>query len=399
MSALAECFEFAYGTEPRLRAVPDLEPLSFNRAIDDYEGELARRGKSPSTRRSYRRNLIHFARLVRDKPPATLTLADYERFTDRWVDAKPSTLASAVSLAHGFSTYLYEKGVTDVDVAAPLKRPQRQRPEDTEVISVSGQDVQRMLAACVDLQELVCLASAIYLGARRAALARLRRSDVDLVNGTVRLLEKGGKVNVKPLPNEYQALLVAAERDGLWHSPDDYLIPNRRPASVKRLQRSDKIVWETVRRVARRAGVRSHVHALRSAFAVAFDEAHPDQVIALQELLGHTRIETTLVYLRRKDRAKAMEQVRDLSWGLGTLSEREGTGSPARDSKGSVDPLSRSESVSMPSSQALKAHTGFEPVPSVSPLLESLLRGLDEITATVLDSRRRPKQSRGKRSA
>jgi hypothetical protein len=58
------------------------------------------------------------------------------------------------------------------------------------------------------------------------------------------------------------------------------------------------------------------VHALRAAFAVAFDEAHPDQVIALKELMGHTRIETTLVYLRRKNRAKAMEQVRDLSWGL-----------------------------------------------------------------------------------
>jgi integrase/recombinase XerD len=352
--SLGECFEaFLEREVPRLRLVSE---LTFNRAIDDYEGELARRGKSASTRRSYRRNLVHFARMTRDKPPATLTLEDYERFTDRWVDAKPSTLASAVSLAHGFSTYLYEKGITETNVAAPLKRPRRQRPEDTEVITVSASDVQKMLSACEDMQELVCLASAIYLGARRAALARVRRSDVDLVNGTVRLLEKGGKVNVKPLPDEYQALLVAAERDGLWQSPSDYLIPNRRPASVKRRERSDKVVWETVKRVAKRAGVRSHVHALRAAFAVAFDEAHPDQVIALQELLGHTRIETTLVYLRRKDRAKAMEQVRDLSWGL-----------------------------SVPSSQALKAHTGFEPVPWESGIVEPLLRRLRELTTAATE--------------
>jgi hypothetical protein len=58
----------------------------------------------------------------------------------------------------------------------------------------------------------------------------------------------------------------------------------------------------------------THVHALRAAFAVQFDEAHPDQVIALKELRGHARIETTMVYLRRKDRAAAMEAVRDLSW-------------------------------------------------------------------------------------
>jgi integrase len=329
---------------PRLRLV-----VTLGDAIDYYIGDLARQGKSASTRRSYRRLLAHFADQVRDKPPGDLTLEDYERFLDRWTDAKPSTLASSVSLARGFSRYLFERGHTAEDVAAPLKRPRRQRPEDVAVVSVTGEDVQKMLGACEDLQELLCLASAIYLGARRAALARIRRRDVDLVRGTVRLLEKGGKGSVKPLPDEYQALLVKC--DSLWNGPDDYLIPNRRPASVKRKERSDKIVWETVKRVAERAGVRSHVHALRAAFAVAFDDAHPDQVIALKELMGHNRIETTLVYLRRKDRAKAMEQVRDLSWGL-----------------------------SAPSPQALEAHTGFEPVLSVETLEEPLRRRLAELT-------------------
>ena len=60
------------------------------------------------------------------------------------------------------------------------------------------------------------------------------------------------------------------------------------------------MIWETVRRVAARANVRSHAHALRAAFAVRFDEAHPDQLLALKDLLGHARLETTLVYLRRR---------------------------------------------------------------------------------------------------
>jgi integrase len=191
-----------------------------------------------------------------------------------------------------------------------------------------------MLEACEDWQELLCVATAVYLGPRRAALARVRRGDVDLARGTVRFIEKGGKVAVKPLPDEYLAILIAAERDGLWNAAGDYLIPNRRPASVRRVERSDKVIWETVKRVAARAGVRAHVHALRAAFAVQFDEAHPDQVLALKELMGHNRIETTLIYLRRKDKAKAMESVRDLSWGVSGFS-----------------------------SQAQEAHTGFEPVP------------------------------------
>jgi integrase len=312
-----------------------MRDVALGRMIDLYIGDLARRGRSVSTRRSYRRLLNDFASSCRDKPPAELQLADYERFLDRWTDSSPSTLASGVSLVRSFSRFLYERGETAEDVAAPLRRPRRKRAEDLDVVAISSEDVLRMLEACADWHEFLCLSTAVYLGARRAALARVRRGDVDLARGTIRFLEKGGKVAVKPLPDQYLAILIAAERDGLWISPDEYLIPNRRRASVRRVERSDKIVWETVKRVAARARVRCHVHALRAAFAVQFDEAHPDQVIALKELMGHTRIETTLVYLRRKNKAKAMESVRDLSWGA----------------------------PSGFSSQAQEAHTGFEPVP------------------------------------
>jgi hypothetical protein len=69
-----------------------------------------------------------------------------------------------------------------------------------------------------------------------------------------------------------------------------------------------------VKIVGARAGVEATTHALRAAFAVQFDEEHPDQLIALKELM-HARIDTTLVYLRRKDKARAMETVHSLSWG------------------------------------------------------------------------------------
>ncbi len=75
------------------------------------------------------------------------------------------------------------------------------------------------------------------------------------------------------------------------------------------------MIYAIVKRLAERARVDAHPHSLRAAFAVQFDEQKPGQGIALKELLGHARIETTMVYLRRKDRAKAMEQVRDLTWG------------------------------------------------------------------------------------
>jgi integrase len=310
--------------------------VRFGDAIDRYIGDLARRGRRPSTLASYRRLLNDFADQLRAEDVHELALSDYERFLDRWVGAAPSTLASGVSLVKGFSRFLFERGLTPADVAYPLKRPPKPRPEDLEVVTVSGQDVRRLLDACLDWQEFLCIATAVYLGPRRRALALVRRSEVDLIKGTIRFVEKGGKVAVKPLPDEYRQILLAAEDDGVWNGPGDYLIPNRRPAAVRRrVERSDKVIWDTVKTMAARAGVRTHVHALRAAFAVQFEEAHPDQLGALKDLMGHARLETTLShYLRRRDKARAMETVRDLTWGS------------------SVFP-----------SNAQEAHTGFEPVP------------------------------------
>ena len=93
------------------------------------------------------------------------------------------------------------------------------------------------------------------------------------------------------------------------------MIPNLHPGKVRRAERDDRIVWNLIRTVAERAGVRSTVHALRAAFAVVcLDDLGLDP-IALKDAMGHERIETTLVYLRRRDRQRSLEQVRGLSWG------------------------------------------------------------------------------------
>jgi integrase len=57
------------------------------------------------------------------------------------------------------------------------------------------------------------------------------------------------------------------------------------------------------------------VHALRAAFAAYYLSLHPGDVEALKELLGHRSSAMTRVYLRKFDKATAMERVRDLSWG------------------------------------------------------------------------------------
>ena len=155
------------------------------------------------------------------------------------------------------------------------------------------------------------------------------------MEGTIRFREKGGKVSVKPMPFELLEILRAAvESNEVACAADDYVIPNRRPASVRRAERSDKVIWETVLRVADRVGVRATVHSLRRAFAVAFLTTHPGAIESLQALLNHSRIDTTQVYLRALNKSKAMEAVRDFSWNSSGFQ-----------------------------ANRVEAHTGFEPVP------------------------------------
>lgn len=309
------------------RSYDTVTPIGVDHAVDFFLAELARNDHSPSTLRSYEYELGHFLRILpREYLTDQIQISDYRRFIDRWTRTNPktgkrfspSTIASKVSLVRGFSTFLYDNdwSPTDVALEGKLKRPRRMSAVDLPVVTVSTSDVGKMFDAVETMQELICLAVVASTSRRRTAVANARRSDADLDEGFIRFVDKGGKVIAQPIPDELLTVLRAADEDGVWTGPDDYLIPNRRPSTANPNGRSSKVIYETVTKVATRAGVRCHVHALRAAFATHFLTNHPDRILALKELMGHTRIETTLVYLRRMNRAEEMESVRDLSWGF-----------------------------------------------------------------------------------
>lgn len=286
----------------------------IHHAIDLYLGELARQGRRETTRAKYRSVLDPFGDQVRHKLPDEVTADDCRLYLDRWVNASPSTLALYVTVLRRFFDFCEDEQIVKRSPAAKLKRPRRHRPEDLDVVTVSTADVHRMLTACADWQERLCIAVVFYMGVRKTAAANARRRDVDLDAGVMRFREKGDKVIAKPIPNELLALLRYADQHGQWLGPEEYLIPNRKPWLVKSAKRrGSKVIYETVVRVAERAGVRSHVHALRAAFAVQFDEQHPGRAHDLKALLGHAHLSTQEPYLRRKNTAAAMETVRDLT--------------------------------------------------------------------------------------
>lgn len=313
---------------------------------DLWLGELERKGESPRTITTYRRLLDKLADAYPHIDVDELTATQLRRFLDsqgrkqdgsRKADA---TLAQNVSIVNNFMDWLTREGTivrnpTRRNGDRILMRPRLAPAEENDnVVTITGADVAKLLEAADASgawNKRLAVNGLVYLGPRREALAQARRSDYDADARTLAFDEKGRKRIRKPVPDRFADLLDAAIADGVYETDDDYLIPGN---GVQRRKgpRDARVIWRLVRSVAADAGVTTHVHALRAAFAVHFLERKPGEIVALKDLMGHRRLETTLVYLRRRDRQRSMETVRDLDWTTqGSAGARLAVGAPAPD--------------------------------------------------------------------
>lgn len=288
--------------------------LTISQAVGLYVGDLQRRGYSPRTINTYERLLDKFADAhtvytdVSDVKPD-----DCRRFLDRWNRRSQGTKCHTYTVLFTFFEWLDDQGRIRKNPLDRVPRPKRIPPQDLDVTLVSTAEVQMMLRACRTWTETLAVAIPAYMGPRRHAAALLRLRDYDQLHHRIRFREKGAKTIWKPVPDELAHLLRLAIADGAIPTPDSYLIPPEGPL-VRSGDRDDRVVWRVVKRVADRAGVEAHVHALRAAFATFYLEQNIGDLEALQALMGHKDIETTNVYLRKLNRDAAMERVRTLSW-------------------------------------------------------------------------------------
>jgi integrase/recombinase XerC len=127
-------------------------------------------------------------------------------------------------------------------------------------------------------------------GLRVSEVAGLDVDDVDLAEGTVRVVGKGGHERIVPFGRHAaRALGVYVERRGTERGPLFVSVHGRRL--------SVRSIHAIVRDAARAAGIVRRVspHTLRHTFATHLLDAGAD-LRAIQELLGHRRLSTTQRY-------------------------------------------------------------------------------------------------------
>jgi integrase/recombinase XerD len=269
--------------------------------IDQHLDDLwLSRALAANTLAAYRRDLETFAqwlspRTLADARPGDLLEYLSHRHSQGF---HARSTARLLSCLRGFYRALVERGVLSKDPTAQLEHPKLGRPLPK---GLSEADVEALLAAPnvdkpLGLRDRAMLELLYATGLRITELVTLRVSMVNVRQGVVRVIGKGGRERLVPIGDEALAWLgryVAEGRPALTRgAPTDLLFPSQRAREMTR-----QTFWHAIKKYVALAGIVRNVspHTLRHAFATHLIN-HGADLRAVQMMLGHADLSTTQIY-------------------------------------------------------------------------------------------------------
>src|SRR5262245_20041072 len=324
--------------------------------IQRFLDQLAvERGLSPHTIAAYRRDLERYAAFLRvrgitdgrkvDEAAVAAHVAAVSASTrEDGRRYRATSVVRALSSVRAFHRFLLREGDVSTDPTAAVIRPKlpRSLPKPLSV-----DDVARVLASpdrsAKGVRDRAVLETMYGAGLRISELVGLDVDDVDLHEGSVRVLGKGGKERDVPIGryarDAISAYLTRVRPQLATSRSRSALFLNQRGGG--RLTRQG-CAWILQQHVAA-AGITKKVspHTFRHSFATHLLEGGAD-VRVVQELLGHASVATTQDYA-----LVTREQLREVYFTShprarargsgGSRSERErASGSPREETTGKV---------------------------------------------------------------
>ncbi len=305
---------------------------SWSDAIAAFERHMrSERGFSDHTRRAYVGDVRD---LMTSLPPGAAPDAVDVDDVRAWLaaaygEAAPSTLGRRLAGARAFFRFLQTEGDLALDPTAGLPAPKRPKgapsplsvddcfaladalariPLPTAEAAAADAKLARERRAVLRDRAIVEL---LYgAGLRVGELVALDCRDIELARGEVRVMGKGRKERVVPLPEMARRALdewlEARRRPGVLGEPLFVSLRPRKDGELRRVGARD------VRRMLARRGIESHVldhvhpHRLRHSYATHLLDMGAD-LREIQELLGHASLSTTQKYT-----AVSVEQLRQV---------------------------------------------------------------------------------------
>lgn len=263
--------------------------------IDAYCLSLLADERAVGTIQKYRRDLAAFARWIGG---AAVTKETAARWKTHLLERgyKPETINSKLSAINGFFTYMnWAIRVKFLKIQRQLFRdPAREltREEYTRLLTTARENRQERLAL---IMETLC--------ATGIRVSELRYITVEAAKDGRATISLKGKIRTILLPTKlYRKLTKYAKKEKIA-SGAIFRTKSGKPISRRQ-------VWYELKRLCRAAGAepgKVFPHNLRHLFATTFYRACKD-IARLADVLGHSSIETTRIYLA----VSGAEQARQL---------------------------------------------------------------------------------------
>ncbi|GDY24036.1 hypothetical protein LBMAG56_53830 [Verrucomicrobiota bacterium] len=300
------------------------------RLLDEQEREVAWanafldaqciRQLSPRSLRAYAYDLLHFARWFQD-PPRPLsgitesTLLDYVRHQlDQEPKPAPQTVNHRLGVlrclyrfhygqeipagqSHFQRTYTkrsplgYGRPRRAVALGLRLRQPRR------VIVPLSADEVAKFWHSVRTFRDLALVGLMLLDGLRSCEVLTLQLEDLQLAEAQIRVLGKGNKKRVLPLPPEIVEVVEKYLRLERPLTNSSFLF-----VSLKGRQRGRRMTPAGLRSLFRHHRLRSQIphanaHRLRHTFGADMARAGIS-LPALQHLMGHSQIHTTMLYVQ-----------------------------------------------------------------------------------------------------
>ena len=253
--------------------------------------ELQRRNYSHRTAKTYIRIIRDFAEHFH-QPPDKLgpeQIRQYQAYLFHTKKLSASTVSQYVSALRFFFVKTLRRHFLTEHIPFP-KSPKRLP------VVLDPEEVTRLINSARNLFHRTILMTLYSTAVRRSELCRLKVTDIDSQRMMIRI-SQGKRRRDREVPLSPK-LLEALRIYWRWMKPKTYLFPgtvHHRRADVPITPNN---VWLACRKAAQAAGIDKHLHphSLRHSCATHLFEAGAD-LRTIQVLLGHSRLEHTLIYL------------------------------------------------------------------------------------------------------
>jgi integrase/recombinase XerD len=322
---------------PGARPAPPLVSSDLSAALTDYLRHIDRdRGLSRNTIVAYKNDLSTFIRWLDKQELTRLNVGRFLSSLRSSGHSSASVTRNLASLRGWFAWQIANRAISK-DPTEGFQNPQKSK-KLPQVLTPD--EVTALIGACAKAREMMIVELLYGAGLRVSELVSLDVKDINFSQSYLRCIGKGSKERIVPFGSRAKAAIVfymnelaeqvkaatitkpartksktsrartQTSRARIQTAPTRKKNPP--PASKanssksktspllqdhkgKRLSRL--VVWQTIKRVASRAGIQRNMspHSLRHSFATHLLEGGAD-LRSVQELLGHSSVVTTQLY-------------------------------------------------------------------------------------------------------